>query len=103
MYRVLILTKLNFKAGRQMKIQPLADRIVLEQLEQLEQTKSGIILPDSAQEKPKMAKVLEVGKEVKEVAAGDTVLYKSYGPDEVKVDNKDYMIAKEEDILAVIK
>lgn len=86
-----------------MKIQPLADRIVLEQLEQEEQTKSGIILPDSAQEKPKMAKVLAVGKDVKEVKEGDVVLYKGYGPDDVKVDNKDYMVAKEEDILATVK
>ncbi len=86
-----------------MKIHPLADRIVLEQLEQEEQTKSGIILPDSAQEKPKMAKVLAVGKDVKEVKEGDVVLYKSYGPDDVKVDNTDYMVAKEEDILATVK
>lgn len=86
-----------------MKIHPLADRIVLEQLEQEEQTKSGIILPDSAQEKPKMAKVLAVGPDVKEVKEGDVVLYKSYGPDDVKVDNKDYMVAKEEDILATVK
>ncbi len=86
-----------------MKIQPLDDRVVLEQLEQEERTKSGIILPDSAQEKPKMAKVLAVGKAVKEVKEGDVVLYKSYGPDDVKVDNKEYMIAKEEDILAVVK
>lgn len=86
-----------------MKIHPLADRIVLEQLEQEEQTKSGIILPESAQEKPKMAKVLGVGTEVKEVKEGDVVLYKSYGPDDVKVDGKDYMIAKEEDILATVK
>ena len=63
-----------------MKIQPLDDRVVLEQLEQEERTKSGIILPDSAQEKPKMAKVLAVGKAVKEVQVGDVVLYKSYGP-----------------------
>lgn len=86
-----------------MKIHPLADRIVLEQLEQEEQTKSGIILPDSAQEKPKMAKVLAIGKDVKEVQEGEVVLYKSYGPDDVKVDNTDYMVAKEEDILATVK
>jgi chaperonin GroES len=86
-----------------MKIHPLEDRVVLEQLEQEEQTKSGIILPDSAQEKPKEAKVMAVGKDVKEVKVGDVVLYKSYGPDDVKVDGKDYMIAKEEDILAVVK
>ena len=86
-----------------MKIYPLADRIVLEQLQLEEQTKSGIILPDSAQEKPKMAKVLAVGVEVKEVKEGDVVLYKSYGPDDVKVDGQEYMIAKEEDILATVK
>lgn len=50
-----------------------------------------------------MAKVLAVGSEVKEVKKGDVVLYKSYGPDDVKVDNKEYMIAKEEDILAIVK
>ncbi len=86
-----------------MKIHPLADRIVLEQIELSEQTKSGFILPDSAQEKPKMAKVLGIGSKVKEVKVGDIVVYKSYGPDDVKLDNNDYMIAKEEDILAVVK
>lgn len=86
-----------------MNIQPLADRVVLEQLELEEKTKSGIILPQDAQEKPKMAKVLAVGKDVKDVKSGDKVLYKSYGPDDVKVDGKEYMIAKEEDILATIK
>lgn len=86
-----------------MNIQPLADRVVLEQLELEEKTKSGIILPQDAQEKPKMAKVLAVGKDVKDVKVGDKVLYKSYGPDDVKVDGKEYMIAKEEDILATIK
>lgn len=86
-----------------MRIQPLADRIVLEQLEQEEQTKSGIILPDGAQEKPKKAKVLAIGPDVKEVKVGDMVFYKSYGPDDIKEDNKDYMVAKEEDILATVK
>ncbi|QQS26996.1 co-chaperone GroES [bacterium] len=86
-----------------MNLQPLADRIVMEQLDAEEKTASGIVLPDSAKEKPKMAKVLAVGKEVKEVKTGDTVLYKSYGPDDVKVDGKDYLIGKEEDLLAVVK
>lgn len=86
-----------------MNLQPLADRIVMEQLDAEEKTASGIVLPDSAKEKPKMAKVLAVGKEVKEVKAGDTVLYKSYGPDDVKVDGKEYLIGKEEDLLAVVK
>jgi chaperonin GroES len=86
-----------------MNLQPLADRIVMEQLDAEEKTASGIVLPDSAKEKPKMAKVLAVGKEVKEVKTGDTVLYKSYGPDDVKVEGKDYLIGKEEDLLAVVK
>lgn len=86
-----------------MNLQPLADRIVMEQLDAEEKTASGIVLPESAKEKPKMAKVLAVGKEVKEVKAGDTVLYKSYGPDDVKVDGKEYLIGKEEDLLAIVK
>ncbi|MCC7543682.1 co-chaperone GroES [bacterium] len=86
-----------------MNLQPLADRIVMEQLEAEETTASGIVLPGSAQEKPKMAKVIAVGKDVKEVKAGDRVIYKSYGPDEVKVDGKEYLIGKEEDLLAVVK
>lgn len=96
-----LLTQINYR--RLMNIQPLADRIVLEQLEQEEKTKSGFILPEGAQEKPKMAKVLAVGEKVEEVKKGDIVLYKSYGPDDVKIDNKEYMIAKEEDILAIVK
>lgn len=86
-----------------MNLQPLADRIVMEQLEAEETTASGIVLPGSAQEKPKMAKVIAVGKDVKEVKAGDQVIYKSYGPDEVKVEGKEYLIGKEEDLLAVVK
>ena len=70
-----------------MNLQPLADRIVLEQLDSEEKTASGIILPDSAKEKPSEGKVLAVGSDVKEV----------------KVDGKELMIAKEEDVLAVIK
>jgi len=86
-----------------MNLQPLADRIVLEQLEAEEKTASGIVLPDSAKEKPKAAKVLAVGKDVNEVKVGDTVLYKSYGPDEVKLEGKEYLIGKEEDLLAIVK
>jgi chaperonin GroES len=86
-----------------MNLQPLADRIVLEQLDSEEKTASGIILPDSAKEKPSEGKVLAVGSDVKEVKVGDRVLYSKYGPNEVKVDGKELMIAKEEDVLAVIK
>ncbi len=86
-----------------MTIQPLADRVVIEQVEAEEVSASGIILPDSAKEKPSEGKVLAVGKDVEEVKVGDTVLYAQYGPTEVKVDGKELKIAKEEDILAVVK
>lgn len=86
-----------------MKINPLADRVVVEQIESEETTASGIILPDSAKEKPEEGKVVAIGKDVVEVVVGDTVLYSKYGPNEVKVDGKEYMIVKEEDILATVK
>lgn len=86
-----------------MSLQPLADRIVLEQVESEEKTSSGIILPDSAKEKPEQAKVVAVGPDVKELKTGDLVLYTKYGPNEVKVDGKEYLVVKEEDVLAILK
>lgn len=86
-----------------MTLQPLADRIIMQQLKAEETTKSGIVLPGSAQEKPKLADVLAVGKDVKEIKVGDQVIYKSYGPDEMKIDGVEYLIAKEEDVLATVK
>lgn len=86
-----------------MNITPLADRIVLKQVEAEQKTASGILLPDSAKEKPSEGKVLAVGKDVKEVKNGDKVLYSKYGPSEVKVNGEEVVIVKEEDILAVIK
>ena len=86
-----------------MNLQPLADRIVLEQVESEEKTSSGIILPDSAKEKPEQAKVVAVGPSVKELKTGDMVLYTKYGPNEVKVDGKEYLVVKEEDVLATLK
>ncbi len=86
-----------------MKLQPLADRVVLEQVDAEEKSASGIILPDSAKEKPSQGKVLAVGKEVKEIKAGDTVLYSKYGPTEFKVDGQEVLLCKEEDVLAIVK
>lgn len=85
-----------------MTIQPLADRLVIEQVDAEEVSAAGIILPDSAKEKPSEGKVLAVGKDVKEVKVGDVVLYAKYGPTEVKVDGKEVVLAKEEDILGVV-
>ena len=94
-----------------MKLVPLGDRVVLKQVEAEETTKSGIVLPGQAQEKPQQAEVIAVGpggvvegKEVKmEVAVGNKVIYSKYAGTEVKMDGTDYIIVKQEDILAIIK
>ena len=85
------------------KIQPLADYVVAEAEEASNKTASGLYLPDNAQEKPKTAKVLAVGKEVKQVKVGDRIIYKSYSTTEVKVASDEYILVKEEDILATVK
>jgi len=85
------------------KLQPLADWVVAEQAEAVTKTASGLYLPDKAAEKPKEAKVLKVGKDVKNVKAGDRIVYKSYSVSEVKLDDKEYVLVKEEDILATVK
>ena len=94
-----------------MKLVPLGDKIVLKQLEAEETTKSGIVLPGQAKEKPQEAEVIAVGpggnidgKEVTmQVKAGDKVIYSKYAGTEVTLDGEDYIIVKQEDILAVIK
>ncbi len=94
-----------------MKITPLADRVVLKFLEAEETTKGGIILTSSAQEKPQIAEIIEVGpggvvdgKEVKmEVKKGDKVLTSKYSGTEVKVDGEKYTIVRQSDILAIVK
>ncbi len=94
-----------------MKIKPLADRVVLKAVEAEETTKSGIILAASAQEKPQVAEVVEVGpggvvdgKEVKMyVKKGDKVITSKYSGTEVKIDDVDYTIVRQADILAVVE
>ncbi|MDO8504000.1 MAG: co-chaperone GroES [bacterium] len=96
-----------------MNIKPLADHILIEPIKGEEKTKSGILLPETAdKEKPEQGKVIAVGPGKKteegkiipmEVKPGDKVLFTKYGPNEIKVDDKEYLIAKEEDILAIIE
>ena len=95
-----------------MKIRPLADRIVIKRLEQEEKTKGGIIIPDTAKEKPIAGegvavgngKVLEDGTVRKlDVKAGDTVLFGKYSGTEVKIDGEEHLILREDDILGVIE
>lgn len=84
-------------------LQPLADYVVTVADEAEAKTASGLYLPDNAAEKPKTSKVLAVGKEVKQVKVGDRIVYKSYSTTELKVNNQEYILVKEEDILATVK
>ncbi len=84
-------------------LQPLADNIVAQIEEAQNKTASGLYLPEQATEKPKTAKVLNVGKEVKNIKINDRIVYKSYSATEIKIDNQDYVIVKEEDVLATVK
>ena len=94
-----------------MKIKPLSDRVVIKMVEAEETTKSGIILSGSAKEKPQVAEVIAVGpggtadgKEVKMyVKKGDHVLTSKYSGTEVKVDGEDYIIVRQNDILAIVE
>ena len=88
-------------------ITPLADRVIIQQAEAETKTASGIIIPDTAQEKPQKGTVIAVGKGTKDnpmtVKAGDNILYGKYAGTELKYNGSDYMIMKESDILAIIK
>lgn len=94
-----------------MKLVPLGDRVVLKQIAAEETTKSGIVLPGQAKEKPQQAEVVAVGpggvidgKEVKmQVKAGDKVIYSKYAGTDVKLDGEEYIIVKQGDILAVVE
>ncbi|MFH1593426.1 MAG: co-chaperone GroES [Candidatus Omnitrophota bacterium] len=95
-----------------MKIQPLGDRILIEVLEAKDKTKGGIVLPETAKEKPQEAKVVAVGKGKVgddgkivplELKAGDKILFGKYSGTEITVDDNEYLILKEEDVLAIIK
>ena len=94
-----------------MKIRPLGDRVLVEPIEEKEQTVGGIIIPDAAKEKPMQGKVIAVGKKTdkdgKELAfdvkVGDTVLLPKYGGTEVKLNDKKLQLVREEDLLGVLE
>lgn len=88
-----------------MKLVPLGDRLVIKQVVAEETTKSGIVLPGQAKEKPQEAVVVAVGKSVDSdiIKEGDTVIYSKYAGNTVKVDDEEYIIVKEEDVLAILK
>ncbi len=84
-------------------IQPLADYVVATPEAAETKTASGLYLPDNAQEKPKVAKIVAVGKDVKNVKTGDRIIYKGYSTTDVKIGNDEYILVKEEDVLATVK
>jgi Co-chaperonin GroES (HSP10) len=95
-----------------MKIRPLHDRILAERLEEKEVRKGGIIIPDTAKEKPEEGKVIVVGngkvsddgkKFPLDVKAGDKILFGKYSGSEVKLDEKEYLIMREDDVLAILE
>ena len=94
-----------------MKIRPLADKILIERLEAENKTKGGIVLPDTAKEKPRRGTVVALGqgrllkngqRADFQVKKGDTVLFSAYGGTEVKIDGKEHLIMEETDILAIL-
>jgi chaperonin GroES len=95
-----------------MKIRPLNDRLLVKRLAEEEKTAGGIIIPDSAKEKPAEGKVISVGpgktndkgeRVALQVKAGDRVLFSKYGGTDVKLDGEDYLIMREDDILGIIE
>ena len=95
-----------------MKVRPLHDRIIVQRLEEGEQKVGGIIIPDTAKEKPQQGKVIAVGTGrvtdkgdvlPLDVKAGDTVLFGKYSGSEIKIDGKEYLIVREDEILGVVE
>ena len=95
-----------------MNLKPLGDRLIVEPIEQEEMTASGIVIPETAKEKPMQGKVLAIGPGARaedgsriamDVNTGDTVLYAKYAGTEVKIESKKYLIVKETDVLAIVQ
>lgn len=84
-------------------LQPLGDNIIAQIEEAEKKTASGLYLPDKSTEKPKIAVVLSVGKDVKQVKVKDRIVYKSYSTTDIKVGSEEFVIVKEEDVLATVK
>jgi chaperonin GroES len=102
----------RIRKGIHMNLKPLNNKIILEAVSAEEKTKSGIIIPDTAnKEKPEQGKVLAVGsgkllesgeRAKMDVKVGDTVIFSKYSPNEIKVDGKEYLVISDEDVLAIV-
>jgi chaperonin GroES len=99
------------QAGSHMKVTPLHDRLIVQRLDEGEQTVGSIIVPDSAKEKPQRGKVFAVGlgkvrddgsRQQPDVKDGDTILFGKYSGQEIKIDGQEYLIMREDDVLAII-
>jgi chaperonin GroES len=106
------LSKVKGEGNNMVKLQPLGDKILIERLEAETKTKGGIVLPDTAKEKPKEGKIIAVGtgrlldngtRLKPAVKVGDRVIFTSYAGTEIKLDAKEYMVMSEDDILAVVE
>ncbi len=86
-----------------MGFKPLADRVYAKVLSGEDKTESGLFIPDTAKEKPQKAVIEAIGKEVKDVKIGDTILFAKYSGNEIKIDDQDYIILKVDDILGIFE
>ncbi len=100
------------KGGAKMKVKPIGDRILVKRIEAEEKTAGGIVVPDTAKEKPKEGKIISLGtgkvlddgkKKEFLVKAGDRILFESYAGTEVKIDSEEYLLMKEDDVLGIIE
>jgi chaperonin GroES len=105
-------TKPATKEATQLNIRPLGDRLVVKAMEEEQRTRSGIVLPDTAKEKPQQGKVLAVGKGAfvenskerrpMDVKEGDTIIFSKYAGTEIKIEGEEYLILRETDVLAIV-
>lgn len=86
-----------------MKFKPLKDRVFVKYSEEAEKTAGGIYIPESAKEKPQKGVIEAVGSEVKEIKVGDVILFDKYSGSKINIDNNEYLIIKEEDILGIVQ
>ncbi len=84
------------------KFKPLKDRVFVSYTNELEKTAGGLYIPDTAKEKPQTGKVEAVGEEVKQIKVGDKILFDKYSGSKINIDNIEYLIVKEEDVLGIL-
>ena len=85
-----------------MNFKPLGDRLLVERIEEVSTTASGIIIPDNAKDKPSQGKVIAIGSEVEDVNVGDTIVFGKYAGSEITIDNSEYLIMEESDALGIL-